>query len=125
MPGKVLVERVRIGEYDARRATNRCSSMGGGIPVIDRGTCIGATGLIEALQRDREDFAPLWPELPEGVHVTVREKEGTQLWFVINDNDTIISVPSLPEGVDLTTGRTAGGRLFMQKEQVMVIKVGT
>ena len=82
-------------------------------------------GLIPFLQGLREDLAPLWPEIPAGVHVTLREDERKRLWFITNANERVVSVPSVPAGTDLTTGRTVtGGRLFMQKNQVMVIKTG-
>ncbi|MCU0520996.1 MAG: beta-galactosidase [Anaerolineae bacterium] len=78
--------------------------------------------LIPFLTKERPDLTQLWPGLPSGVHVVVRQDDAKLLWFVINDGDSAAKVPSLPPGVDLLTGKIVSGRTYMQPYGVMVIK---
>jgi beta-galactosidase len=52
----------------------------------------------------RSGVAPLLPELPKGVEVTVRQAVDRQLLFVLNTRDQPVSVRGVPEGRDLLTG---------------------
>ena len=79
-------------------------------------------GLLPTLKGLREDLVPLWPDVPAGVHVVLREDDQKKLWFVINDSDGIARLTTVPEGTDLMTGRATGGRLFLRRQQVLVIK---
>jgi len=78
--------------------------------------------LIPFLTKARPDLEPVWPEVPRGVSVVVREDESKHLWFVINSLGTVVSMPSVPPGVDLLTGKVLRGRRFMQPYEVLVIK---
>ncbi len=57
----------------------------------------------------RSGVAPLLPELPQGVEVTVRQAVDRQLLFVLNTRDQPVSVRGVPEGSDLLTGAVIKG----------------
>jgi len=78
--------------------------------------------LIPFVTAARPDLEPVWPELPAGVSVVVREDETKHLWFVVNNLDTVTLMPSVPPGVDLLSGKVLRGRRFMQPYEVLVIK---
>lgn len=76
--------------------------------------------LLPALQ-ERNDLAPLWPSVPEGIHVVVRENDEKRLWFFINDADGFVCVENIPEGEDLTKSRITG-KFYLKRNEVAVVK---
>ncbi|BCG93948.1 beta-galactosidase [Mesorhizobium sp. 131-2-1] len=57
----------------------------------------------------RAGVAPLLPELPDGVEVSIREAEDRQLMFIQNTTDVPVAVPGVPKGLDLLTGGPTAG----------------
>ncbi len=84
------------------------------------------SALVEAmlpfLTEARPDLAPLWPDVPPGVHVAMREDAVKRLWFVTCNIDDTVVVPSLPAGADLLSGKVTGRRQYLQHYEVLVIK---
>ncbi len=52
--------------------------------------------------------APLLPDVPEGVEITIRQAEGRSLWFILNTTDASVTLPQAPAGTDLLTDRAQG-----------------
>jgi beta-galactosidase len=76
--------------------------------------------LLPALE-ERNDLAPLWPSVPENVHVVVRENDEKRLWFFINDTDGFVCVENIPEGEDLVKGRITG-KFYLKRNEIGVVK---
>ncbi|TIT25357.1 MAG: beta-galactosidase, partial [Mesorhizobium sp.] len=62
----------------------------------------------------RAGVAPLLPELPDGVEVSIREAEDRQLMFVQNTTEVPVAVPGVPQGLDLLTGRPTAGPMQLE-----------
>ncbi|MCJ7550592.1 MAG: Beta-galactosidase C-terminal domain, partial [Anaerolineae bacterium] len=80
------------------------------------------TGLLQRLVDVRKDLVPSWPTAPDGVHVVVRENDEKRLWFFINDGGQVARLMNPPEGVDLITGKEPAVRLYIKKNEVIIIK---
>ncbi len=78
--------------------------------------------LIPVIQAQVGNFTPVWPAVPEGVQVVVRENAEKRLWFFINDNDQVVNMPEMPQGKNLISGKDAPARAYLHKNEVLVIK---
>jgi beta-galactosidase len=67
--------------------------------------------------------APLIPDLPQKVEVTVREAKGRKLLFVLNTDADPATVSGVPSGVDLLTGQSVNGALKLGSYGCSVIKL--
>ncbi|WP_428377458.1 beta-galactosidase [Lichenicoccus sp.] len=58
---------------------------------------------------------PLLADLPPGVEVTCRERDGSRLLFILNTRAGPVALASVPAGTDLVTGRVLDrGRLVLE-----------
>jgi beta-galactosidase len=65
---------------------------------------------------------PLWPGLPSGVNVVLRENSERNLWFVINFNEYAVQIPTGQKGTDLLSGRSIEGEFRLDAYDVCVIQ---
>lgn len=94
--------------------------------VIYAGTYFTAdlmAALLPVIKTHREDLTPLWPDTPEGVQVVLRQGEGKQLWFFINEGERALNLSELPEGTELISGRSGRRRMMLSRNEVVIIKV--
>ena len=64
-----------------------------------------------------------WADSPAGVSVVLRKNADKKIWFLINNNDEEIILPSTPQGTSLITGRQIdGSSLTLPLYGVEVIK---
>lgn len=68
-------------------------------------------------------IAPLLPDVPANVEVTLREAQDRKLLFVLNTDAEPATISSVPRGVDLLTGQEAGGTLGLESYGCAVIKL--
>jgi beta-galactosidase len=117
-----------VGRWDGRHInlkpaiTLRSMGDGGVMYVGSYLTTPLVEALIPVLQLHADGLAPIWPAAPEGVQVVVRESAEKRLWFLINGNDQVAGVSELPDGDDLISGNPAPSRIYLKKNEVMVIK---
>lgn len=78
-------------------------------------------GLLPVLREQQPGFGPLWSEMEEGIQVVRREDDEKQLWFFINDGGVPASL-TLPPGTELLTGRHDRKRVYLQKNEVVVVR---
>jgi len=65
----------------------------------------------------------LLPELPAGAEVSMRETDGRQLMFVQNTREIPITVPNVPSGIDLLTGRPVVGAIELEAYGCSVVSL--
>ncbi len=74
-------------------------------------TLVGLAGLARTL-----------PSAPVGCSVTVRERGGLRLWFLLNESDAPMTVPQPPAGLELLSGKPVGKTLELPRHGVAVIQ---
>ncbi|RWI92615.1 beta-galactosidase [Mesorhizobium sp.] len=67
-------------------------------------------------------IAPLLPDLPAGVEVSVREADDRRLMFVLNTTEVAVIVPNVPKGLDLLTGKAVEGTLQLDPYGCAIIR---
>jgi beta-galactosidase len=77
--------------------------------------------LIPEIERLSE-IQPLWPGLPAGVKVVLRENSERKLWFVINYSDQPALIPAGQKGTDLVTGRSIEGEFTLGAYDVCIVQ---
>ncbi len=123
LPGTSTVARW-LGRHLRLRAAVSIREIGAGA-VMYVGTYLTddiMTGVLTKLTAVRKDLVPLWPSVPEGVHVVVRQNEEKRLWFLINDGNRMARMQNVPTGIDLLTGKPAPERLYLKSGALAVIK---
>ena len=68
-------------------------------------------------------IAPLLPELPAGVEVSIREADDRKLMFVQNTGDLPTIVSNVPPGTDLLTSGPVTGKLQLEPYGCAVIRL--
>lgn len=66
---------------------------------------------------------PFVADLPEGVEISVREGNGSKLWFVLNHRDSGVKVEGLPKGEELITESAIDGSVNLDGFGIAVVKV--
>ena len=97
---------------------------GGKGAVVYVGTYLTET-LLKALTPIFQEFnglAPIFPNTPENVHVTVRQNEEKELWFISNDGDQAVMMRDMPEGINLLTGKATAPQTALKKRDVLIVK---
>ncbi len=118
---------VTIGRWEGRHL-NRLAAVtmrrAGAGAVIYVGTYLtpDLLNIVTALCSELKGLEPLIAELPEGFHVTVRENDEKRLWFISNDSDKYESVPKVPEGISLFSGKPLHPRPYLKKHGLLIIK---
>ncbi len=122
LPGTAI-----IGRWKGRRLDNKAAvamkRIGKGA-VVYVGTYLSEDILpiLTALCAELTGLAPLWDDLPEGVHVVVREDATKRLWFFLNDSDTSVRLTETPPGVDCLTGKPLAVWAVLSPHQVFILK---
>jgi beta-galactosidase len=64
---------------------------------------------------------PAWPGLPPRVEAVLRTDGKKNIWFFFNHSDDTVTIPSLPRGKELTTGKNTDGTYELPRYGVAVI----
>ncbi|MBN2003796.1 MAG: beta-galactosidase [Anaerolineae bacterium] len=78
--------------------------------------------VVTALCAELKGLEPLLPEIPEGLHVTVRENDEKRVWFFSNDSNGDIIMPKIPLGIGLRSGRAPASHPYLKKHDVLLVK---
>lgn len=66
-------------------------------------------------------LAPLWPNCPPGVEVSLRTGPREKIWFFLNNQTDPVVLPGLPPGEHFLDGKKQAGGLLLQPREVAVI----
>ncbi|SCM73916.1 Beta-galactosidase [uncultured Pleomorphomonas sp.] len=117
-----------IGHWSNRFASGRAAvtsrEVGAGRAVYV-GTYLTDT-LVEGLTDQlfpTAGVAPLVPDLPPNVEVALREAEDRKLLFLLNTDAEPVTVPDVPAGTELLTGRPVEGALPLEPYGCAVVRL--
>ncbi|MGB8355137.1 MAG: beta-galactosidase [Chthoniobacteraceae bacterium] len=88
------------------------------------GTFLDETNIEQLLPHIAQvaNVKPLIPGLPKGVEVTVRVTDTYKLWFLLNHSGKSEKISSMPQGIDLISGRETSGERILESCEVAVVK---
>jgi len=87
------------------------------------GTVLDDAGMADLLRRGlAESDVPTVPELPPGMEVTCRVRDGQRYRFYLNHADTVVQIQALAPGPDLLSGETVRDEVTLLPFGVAIIK---